>query len=115
MPQQPFAGVPIQTVAATGAAVTLDLAQGSMFDITLTAASVAVTLPPVAGNAGKRILVVVRQDASGARVATWPGGIVKWPAGATPTITVAANAIDLIDFTCIDGAFWLGQARQAYA
>lgn len=115
MTQTAFAGVPIQTVAATGAAVTLDLAQGSMFDITLTAASVAVTLPPPAGNAGKRILVIVRQDATGGRAATWPGSLAKWPAGSTPTITVAANAIDLIDFTCIDGVVWLGQARQAYA
>lgn len=115
MTQGVFAGVPVQTVAATGAAVTLDLAQGSFFDITLTAASVAVTLPDPTVNQGKRILVVVRQDATGGRVATWPGSLTKWPAGTAPTITVAANAIDLIAFDNIDGVKWLGSAKQAFA
>lgn len=115
MPQNVYAGVPVQTVAATGAAVALDLTQGSLFDIKLTAASVAVTLPDPTVNAGKRIVVIVRQDATGGRVATWPGGLVKWPAGAVPTITVGANAIDVLTFENVDGVVWFGAARQAFA
>lgn len=42
-------------------------------------------------------IIKVIQDATGGRTIAWPA-TVKWPAGSPPTLTVAANAVDLIGF-----------------
>lgn len=56
----------------SGAAITLGAANAySVQDITLTAATPALTLPTA--NAGESFALVVRQDASGNRVPSWVG------------------------------------------
>jgi hypothetical protein len=39
----------------------------------------------------------VIQDATGSRAVTWPAS-VKWPSGTAPTLSTAANAIDIVTF-----------------
>lgn len=48
-----------------------------------------------------------------ARNLQWPG-TVKWEGGAAPTISVADDAIDLIELVW-DGAAYLGSFKQAIA
>ena len=43
------------------------------------------------------LLLRLVQDATGGRTATWPA-TVKWPGGSAPTLTAAANAVDIV--TC---------------
>jgi hypothetical protein len=41
---------------------------------------------------------VIVQDATGSRTVTWPAN-VKWPNGGTaPTLSTAANSIDIVAF-----------------
>lgn len=47
-------------------------------------------------NDGTFMLKLV-QDATGSRTVTWPAS-VKWPGGTAPTLSTAANAIDIITF-----------------
>jgi hypothetical protein len=76
-----------------------------MHDITLTA-NCALTFPTAAR--GKKIRLALRQDATGSRTVTWPV-VVKWPGGTAPTLTTTASAVDLFEFTCINGTNWLGE------
>jgi hypothetical protein len=42
-------------------------------------------------------MLVIKQDATGSRTATW-GTVYKFPVGVAPTLTTTANAIDIISF-----------------
>lgn len=96
----------VNTVATSGAAQTIpDPSVQSVTDVTLTAATVALTFPTLA--AGKAFTVVVRQDGTGSRLVTWPG-TVKWPGGAAPTLSTAASAIDVFTFLTPAGTSWYG-------
>lgn len=93
--------------ASTGTAYTIDLANGSVQVLTLTGNCVF-TFPTA--TAGRSFLLVLKQDATGSRTATWPSvtNPVKWPGGTNPTITATASRWDLYAFTA-DGANWLGR------
>ena len=59
------------------------------------------------------LLLKVIQDATGSRTVTWPAS-VKWAGGAAPTLTTAANAIDIVSFY-YDGTNYFGQAGLAFS
>ena len=65
--------------------------------------SFAFTVNP--SNAGLLVLKLT-QDATGSRTATWPAA-VKWSGGTAPTLTTAANAVDVIRFF-FDGTNYYG-------
>lgn len=83
----------------SGAAITIDwVAHGNCQRVTLTSATVAITLSNA--TAGGVYLLEVVQDASGGRAATWaasPGAVI-WPAGVTPIVTTTLNRADLFSF-----------------
>lgn len=89
--------------ANTGAAYTIDLANGTIQLLTLTA-NCTFTFPTPA--AGRSFLMLLRQDATGSRTATWPA-TVKWPASTAPTLTTTASRLDKFVFTA-DGTNWYG-------
>lgn len=53
------------------------------------------------------------QDAAGSRTATWPAS-VKWPSATAPTLSTAANAIDIISFY-YDGTNYYGVASLNFS
>ena len=93
--------------ANTGTAYTIDLANGSVQNLTLTGNCVF-TFPTA--TAGRSFLLVLRQDATGSRTATWPTSTnpVRWPGGTAPTLTTTASRVDLFAFTA-DGTVWFGR------
>ena len=101
-----------ETVTAnTGTAYTIDLANGSVQILTLTD-NCTFTFPTA--TAGRSFILILKQDGTGSRTATWPAA-VKWPAGTAPTITSTASKADKYIFTAIDGSSWLGSnAGQNY-
>ena len=85
----------VNTVGASGAAVTLpDVSSATIHVVTLTA-NCTFTFPAAA--AGKSFTLVLQQDATGSRTVTWPVG-TKWPGGVAPTLTTTANAVDYVTF-----------------
>lgn len=85
-------------------AVTFDLALSNNFAVTLTENITSITLanPPASGKWGA-ISIEFTQDATGGRtVGGWPSS-VKWPGGTAPTITSAANAVDVVSGYTRDG------------
>jgi len=59
------------------------------------------------------IMLMLIQDGTGSRTATWPG-TVKWAGGTAPTLSTAANAIDIVSFF-YDGTNYFGVASLAFA
>lgn len=58
---------------------------------------------------GYRFILMLVQDATGSRTATWHADF-KFPGGTTPTLTTAANAVDIFEFVCFnDIAYCIGQ------
>lgn len=96
--------------ANTSTAYTIDLAGGSVQILTLTG-NCTFTFPTA--TAGRSFILILKQDGTGSRTATWPAA-VKWPAGTAPTITSTASKADKYIFTA-DGTNWIGSnAGQNY-
>jgi|GEM_PF-1998319 len=95
----------------SGPSYTLDWANGQKQAITLAGniTSLTITAPPGVGNFLLRIL----QDATGGRTITWPGS-VKWAGGAAPTLSVGANAVDIVTFY-YNGTNYFGVASLNFA
>lgn len=86
----------------TGASITLDLNNGTVQKLTMTASS-TITMPTAV--AGKSFVIMLKQDGTGSRLATW--STVLWPSGTAPTLTTAANKTDMFSFFS-DGTSWYG-------
>ena len=91
----------------TGTAQTIDISDSTVQTYTLNG-NCTFTMPTV--EAGRSFTMLLKTGA-GSFVATFTN--VKFPKNTSPTITTAANRMDLITFTC-DGTNWYGNAVQDY-
>ncbi len=76
----------------SGATSTIDWTAGNKQVITLATNSNFVFTAPLGTT---NLILRVVQDATGARTVVWPGA-VKWISSAAPTLTTAANAVDIV-------------------
>jgi hypothetical protein len=89
------------TASITGA-TTLDLSTTNIYNITLTgSATLTFSNPPTSGTLYS-LMIIAKQDATGSRTITWPAS-VKWPNASAPTLSTAANAVDVLNFFTVDG------------
>ena len=85
------------TPAISSGTLTLNIENGNVFRVSLTAAITTLTIsnPSGTGNACSFTLIF---DADGtARAVTWPAA-VKWPGGTAPTLTSTASRSDMFVF-----------------
>lgn len=95
----------VSTANATGA-TTLNLANGNVFNMTLTG-NTTFTFSGATNGKACAFSLYLKQDATGGRTVTWPAS-VKWSGGA-PTLTTAANSIDILVFETLNGGTtWFG-------
>ena len=109
--------------AVTGQAYTTPLAVSSSSTITLNAAGSNVfevgalssnfTLSIAGGSAGQTIIAWLTQDSTGSRIATWSG--FKWANGSAPSLSTAANAVDLLIATYRSTGYWYGTLVTNYS
>lgn len=93
---------------SVGATATLNLNQGDVQTITLTANCTFTFSAPVAGTVYR---LMVTQDGTGSRLVTWP--TIRWAGGAAPTLTITAAKTDII--TCLyDGTSYFCDKQLAY-
>jgi hypothetical protein len=89
------------TASITGA-TTLDLSTTNIYNITLTgSATLTFSNPPASGTLYS-LMIIAKQDGTGSRTITWPAS-VKWPNASAPTLSTAANAVDVLNFFTVDG------------
>ena len=95
------------TPSSSSGTLTLDLETGNVFEVTLTENVTTLTIsnPPATGKAGS-LTLILKQDATGSRTFAWPAS-VKSAGGTDPTISSAANAIDIYTLLTTDaGTTW---------
>lgn len=105
----------VKRVAAAGAAQTLDLSLFDTWDFTLTAnITLTVTNPPGVPNFNEYKLIL-RQDATGSRLGTFPASMLF--SGAAKTLTTTASGIDIVTFRPdpLVAAQFLCELVKAYA
>ncbi|HEX6462013.1 MAG TPA: hypothetical protein VFZ58_01935 [Candidatus Saccharimonadales bacterium] len=91
----------------SGTAATIDLANGNVQKLTLTA-NCTLTLTSPAAGAMRALTLLVFQDATGSRTMTWPG-TVSWGAAGAPVLTLTASRMDIISLFTVDGGTtWYG-------
>jgi hypothetical protein len=62
-------------------------------------------------TAGKSFILLLKQDGTGGRTATFTG--VKYSNAGTPVVTTTANKMDIFSFVA-DGTNWYGNVTQGY-
>lgn len=98
---------PLSTVASSGASSSASVASAGVLDITLTG-NCSISLSGAVSGQSWGITMILRQDATGSRTVSWPSG-TKWAAGAAPTLSTAANSIDIVSlFSVNGGTTWFG-------
>jgi hypothetical protein len=98
----------VVAIGNTGASKSIDLTSGTVQTATLTD-NCTFTMPTRV--AGKSFILLLRQDATGSRTATFTG--VKFNAAGAPTITATANKMDILTFVA-DSTNWYGSISQGY-
>jgi len=94
-------------LTATGA-VSVDVDNGPVQEMTLTGNVVFTFTNPVADGATSNLTLLLTQDGTGSRTITWPGS-VKWASGTAPTLTTTAAAVSICTFFTPDGGtVWYG-------
>jgi hypothetical protein len=90
------------TAGSSSTAYAVDLSTANIFNIAMTGnCTFTITNPPASG-VSYSFMLILTQDATGSRTATWPAS-VKWPNGSTPTLTTTANKTDILNFITVDG------------
>jgi len=91
-----------QTPTISGGALTINLALGDYFDVSLNANITTMTISnALTSNYPNGF--ILRFTANGTPyTVSWPGS-VKWPAGTAPTLTSASTKQDMFVFTTADG------------
>src|SRR3989344_7879693 len=92
----------------TGSTETLDIENGNVFHLVLTANCTLTFSNPAPVGASTTFTLILRQDGVGGRTVTWPTSSV-WVAGTAPTLTTEKNRYDILTFTTTDaGSRWYG-------
>ncbi len=95
------------TNAAAGATPDIDLEDGNVHDVTLTANATFTFSNPLAAS-GVSFTLLLRQDGTGGWTTTFPAS-VDWAGGTAPTLTTTASGLDVLTFITVDGGTtWLG-------
>jgi hypothetical protein len=96
------------TSANSGTSLSFSLENGNVFQVLMTGnCTFTFNNPPADGKAGS-FTVLLKQDGTGSRTATWPAA-VKWAGGSAPTLTTTANKVDILTFiTRNAGTDWYG-------
>ena len=91
---------------ATGV-LTLNLANGNVFDVALNAnTTLTISSPPAANNAGSFVLIFTADG--NPRVVSW-GASILWPGGIAPTLTSTNGKKDVFGFVSLNsGTNWYG-------
>jgi len=90
----------------------IDLSLSNIFDITLgNNVTFTFTNPPAAGTS-RNVTVVLRQDATGSRTATFTNA--RYSDGILPVLSTGAAQVDVLTFFTLNGGtFWFGTFAMA--
>lgn len=102
----------LKVIAAGTGAMALSLADGNVFDITLTGAFTPSFTNPAPNLQACSFTIILRQGATPYAV-TWPAS-VTWVGGTIPTISDASKTVILTFITVNGGTRWYGMAATKF-
>ena len=89
----------IETIKANGnqnATFAIDAGAGTTHTVTLTGSiGTALTFSNLPSDGSVTLTLIITQDGTGGKTITWPTG-TKWAGGTAPTLSTAANAVDIV-------------------
>jgi hypothetical protein len=95
------------TNSSASGSVTLNLASGNVFALTLTG-TVTLTFSGATSGVSCSFTLYLTENTTGGYGVTWPGS-VTWLGGSAPTLNTAANAVNLLVFETVNGGTtWYG-------
>lgn len=93
--------------ASVAGSHTVSLSDGNVHDLTLTD-DVPLSLGGATNGRACTVTLLLRQDATGGREASWPGTI-EWVGGSAPVLQADPEAVDVVTLLSVDGGTtWLG-------
>ena len=97
---------PVVSLASVAGVLTIDLAKGELFTLTLAENITAINIKnaPPAGF-GASFLVWITQHASAAKTVTFPAAF-DWDGGAADTVSTKVGAVDLLACSTRNGTAW---------
>ncbi len=99
--------------SATGT-VTLSFQDANVHDITLTGNTILAINDPPSNLRYGEMKIIVHQDSTGGYTLSWPVN-VWWPGATTPTMSPAADAVDMYEIVTLNGGlYYLGRTLAAY-
>ena len=103
----------VQVVGTVSTATyNINLSLANIFDITLGANVTFTFTNAPASNFSKPTTIILRQDATGNRTASFTNA--KYTDGATPILSTGANQVDVLTFFTVNGgSFWFGTFAMA--
>ena len=103
----------VNTIGTVTSNTTLDVSTANIFDVTLGGTPITFTFtnPPASGTA-QPVTVILRQDATGNRLATFTNA--KYTDGNLPVLSTGTNQVDVLTFFTVNGgSFWFGTFAMA--
>ncbi len=101
IPAAPALGETFNAQSQSSAA-TIDFTVALVHQLTMTGATVTITLAGAIASVACGLTIYLVQDGTGGRLITWPGS-VKWPGGVTPILSTAIDAVDVVVMESVDG------------
>lgn len=102
----------IVTIGTVTTATNINLSLGNIFDITLGGNIVFTFTNPPAATFSQPATIILRQDATGNRTATFTGS--KYTDGQLPQLSTGGTNIDVLSFfTLNQGTSWFGTFAMA--
>lgn len=93
------------STASSGSSYAMNIANGNVFSIELTA-NCTLSFSNVPASNVVSVTIALVQDGTGSRTVTWPTGTI-WPGGTAPTLTTTANHVDVFTMiTMNNGTTW---------
>ena len=100
----------VQTATGDGT-TTIDWGLGNKFYFTFGAQADTFTFTAPGGPCN--LVLVLKQDGTGSRTATWPESVM-WPSGTAPTLSTGANDVDIVCFF-YDGTNYFGNTSLDFS
>lgn len=95
-------------LAPSNGRVTVDVADGNVVLCLLSANTTFEFRCPIGPGVALSFTLLLLQDGSGSRTATWPSSI-DWGTTGAPTLTTTANKVDVVTFLSVNGGkTWYG-------
>lgn len=92
----------------TGSSYDIDISAGNAFFLILNASCTFTFSNPSASGTACSFTLILKQDGTGSRTATWPAA-VRWSDATAPTLGPEAYKVNTLSFLTVDGGTnWFG-------